>query len=96
MTVGRFEKLTLYQSFEQRALEEARKARDPVIRHSWELAASSWRHLAEMLSERCFCGRLAVGSKYYDGGTRVPYCGEHLTEAIVHELKNRIGLKPEN
>ena len=96
MTVGRFEKLELYRSFEQRAVDEARKAHDPQIRESWELAASSWRHLAEMLSERCFCGRLAVGAKYYEGGARVPYCGEHLTEAICHELKGRIGLKPDN
>lgn len=96
MTVGRFEKRTLYQSFEQHALDEARKAHDPQIRQSWESAAFSGRHLAEMLSERCFCGGLAVGSKYYKGAVRVPYCGEHLTEAIVHELKNRIGLKPDN
>ena len=96
MTVGRFEKMTLYQAFEQRALDEARKARDPSIRQSWELAASSWRHLAQMLSERCFCGRVAAGAKYYEGGGRVPYCGEHLTEAIVRDAKVRIGLKPDN
>lgn len=73
MTVDRFEKLTLYHSFEQRALDQARKAQDLTIRQSWELAASSWRHLAEMASERCpLCGRLAVGAKYYEGGVEFP------------------------
>ena len=96
MTVGRFEKLTFYQSFEQRALDEARKAHDPTIRQSWELAASSWRHLAEMLSERCFCGRIALGAKFYEGGERVPYCAEHLHEALIRDIKGRLRLKPDN
>lgn len=68
MTLDRFGKKLLYQSFEQHAREQASHASDPTVRHSWELAADSWRMLIELISERCFCGRAAVGAKYYEGG----------------------------
>ena len=96
MKFERQDKKQQYQSFERHALEQARKAADPQLRDSWLLAADSWRKLGEMVVEHCFCGRPAIGAKYYEGGGRAPYCGEHLQEALLHDLKTRIGLKSDN
>jgi hypothetical protein len=96
MSVGRFERKQIYLSYAQHALEQALKARDEKARKTWEQVAAAWSRLARMTPERCFCGRDAIGAKYYDGGDKVFYCAEHLTEALVGELKAKLGMRREN
>jgi hypothetical protein len=70
-------------------LEMARESRaradrvaDPKLKETWKSVAIRWERLSQAQPENCFCRRPAIGVRVHAGGEKIPYCGEHLAEAI--------------
>ena len=82
MKFDHLERKSLHRSFLEQALAQAAKATDPEVRQAWTTVAESWKQLAQISSERCFCGRDAVGSHHNGQGARTAFCYEHLREAL--------------
>jgi hypothetical protein len=87
-----------WKSVYREMAREARARADSIghsdLKQTWKDMAEGWDHLAQLVPEECFCGRSAIGSKYYVGEERVPYCGSHLIEAITNDTLNRTRIKP--
>ncbi len=83
----------VYQEMARRARSRAEAADDPILQSSWATASESWDQLARLRFQTCFCGRAAIGCKYYTGNERMPYCGDHLIEAIAQDVLGRMNIR---
>lgn len=94
--LSRVDRRNTYTEMARIARERANAAVDAQLQKTWQSMAEAWGNLADLASERCFCGRDAIGSKFYLGSQPVPYCHDHLAEAIASDTFVRSGIRALN
>lgn len=94
--MAKFDRLdwqAMFQDMARAAQSKAGVSADPGLRQVWTHVSERWEYLARLYSERCFCGRAAIGAKYYRTNARMPFCGDHLTEAITQDVLFRMNAR---
>jgi hypothetical protein len=89
----KFDKTAWYLT---RAEEAARRAESSPVRldrNMWLDLAQSWKFLAELQSQPCYCGRPSIGRKVFSNGAKLAVCERHMTELIVEDVLRKTGLK---
>jgi hypothetical protein len=92
----KFDWRAAYLTQAESARERAKRSSDPEFKELWLGIAVQWDNLAKLRGERCVCGALAIGVKYYPDGTKIPYCSTHLSRVVTQEALIRIGLEKPN